>query len=590
MEYQVHFGSMAANRQTPASGKCFRIGILGDFSAQGNSGRIAIGADLAGRKPLKVSHENIDDLLARLNVQLRLPAGASGNLIDVPIRSMDDFHPDQLYANVPLFEKLVSLRQKLQDPSSFEKAAAAVRSLSTEAIETKGPLYSESSRVPRGRIENFADLLTRPSKSADPAELKSLLRDVVGPYVVPQMQDQAALLAAVDQALSELMRKLLHHPDFQALEALWRGLDFLIHRVDLDHTTEVVLYDISAAELAADLSAVEQLEESGLYRWLVEVPAEDAAQGALSILVSNFVFEQIPPHADLLARMAKIATVAGAPFLASVDAKCVEKPKEEEHPLVKQAWQSLRELPESVYLGLTSPRFMLRWPYGKKTEPIDTFHFEEFTAKSGLSGMLWGNSTLLAAICLTLNYQRSGLKSMDLGSLLSLNEIPFYYYNDAHGDQVALPCTERLVNAKTAERVSAQGIIPVLAIQGRDEVRLGGLKSVKGDLLAGPWAPVTISSSGQVSPIAASVPVPSPAPAPSQAPPEEASAVDDELNNLLASLDEPPAVATTTAPDAAQAVDDELDSLLASLDSADEEKASATSEVDDELAALLADL
>ncbi len=102
---------------------------------------------------------------------------------------------------------------------------------------------------------------------------------------------------------------------------------------------------------------------------------------------------------------------------------------------------------------------MLRWPYGKKTEPIEAFQFEEFNIKSGLSGMLWGNSTVLAAVCLTLNYQNSGLKSMDLGALLSMNEMPFYYYTDADGDQIALPCTERLINARLAERVQAQGII-----------------------------------------------------------------------------------------------------------------------------------
>ncbi len=331
MEYQVRFGTMSATRR-PTAGKKFRIAVLGDFSAKGNAGRVEIGDSLAARKPLQVTHENIDELLERLDVHLLLPAGASGNVIDVPIRSLEDFHPDKLYENVPLFEKLVSLRQKLKDPSSFDKAAAAVRSLATSPIQTVAPRRSESTRVPRVRIENFADLLERPAPSAEPAELKSLLRDVVGPHVVPELQDQAALVAAVDESLSELMRRLLHHPDFQALEALWRSLDFLIHRVELDHTTEVVLYDVSAAELAADLAAVENLEDSGLYRWLVENPTMDANQGPLSILCSNFVFEQIPPHVELLARIGKIAAVAGAPFLAAVDAGCIHHKFEELHP------------------------------------------------------------------------------------------------------------------------------------------------------------------------------------------------------------------------------------------------------------------
>ncbi len=597
MEYTVRFGTMSAQRR-PTAGKKFRVAVLGDFSAKGNAGRMEIGDSLASRKPLSVTHENLDDLLERLDVHLHLPAGASGNVIDVPIRSLDDFHPDKLYENVPLFEKLVSLRQKLQDASSFEKAAAAVRSLATEPIESMAPRRSESTRVPRVRIENFADLLERPQPAAQPSELKNLLRDVVGPHIVPDLQDQQALIAAVDQSLSELMQRLLHHPDFQALESLWRSLDFLIHRVELDHATEVVLYDISAAELAADLAAVEKLEESGLYRWLVENPTLDANQGPLSILCSNFVFEQIPPHVELLARIAKIATVAGAPFLASVDTSCVVNKFEDLHPLAKQAWQSLQELPESVYLALTSPRFMLRWPYGKKTEPIEAFQFEEFSAKTGLSGMLWGNSTVLAAVCLTTNYQTAGLQGMDLGAVLSMNEMPFYYYTDADGDQIALPCTERLVTVRLAERVNAQGIIPVLAIQGRDEVRLGGLKSVKGDPLAGPWAPVTIAPGQAPAPVisAPDSPAPPVAAAPPEAPPAPAASdVDNELDNLLASLDSPAPAAepapSAQAEPAAEPVD-ELDSLLASLDSADSQSATqaAESDVDADLASLLAGL
>ncbi len=62
--------------QTP--GKKFRIAVLGDFSAKGNAGRVEIGDKLAQRKPLTVTHENVDELLQRLDVHLQLPAGASG--------------------------------------------------------------------------------------------------------------------------------------------------------------------------------------------------------------------------------------------------------------------------------------------------------------------------------------------------------------------------------------------------------------------------------------------------------------------------------------------------------------------------------
>ena len=56
-----------------------------------------------------------------------------------------------------------------------------------------------------------------------------------------------------------------------------------------------------------------------------------------------------------------------------------------------------RALPASAYLSLATPRFLLRIPYGKRTDPIDAFAFEEFSRQSGLSGMLWGHPAILTA-------------------------------------------------------------------------------------------------------------------------------------------------------------------------------------------------
>lgn len=574
MEYQVQFGSLNSKPKQSKPGKAFRIAILGDFSGKGNSGRVEVGEALAARKPLRVTHENLDSLLARLEVCLKLPAGASGAMIDVPIKCMDDFHPDQLYSNVPLFEKLVSLRQRLQDPATFHKAAAAVQALAAAPIEigkSSAPRTSTSTAIPRGRIESFSDLIQLGSQTQETPELKTLLRDVVREHVVSEMHGQAELIAAVDESLSDLMRRLLHHPDFQAMESLWRSIDMLIHRLEIDQELEVVLYDINAAEFAADLASTSSLEETGLYRWLVEAPSLDASQGPLSLFVCNFVFEHIPPHAELLARAAKIAASATAPFIASVDCSFLKKVNPEEvHPLVKESWQALRELPESVYLGLVTPRFMLRWPYGKKTEPIESFKLEEFKKKSGLSGMLWGNSSFLAAIVLGQNFRDNGLAGMQLGAILSVDEIPFYYFNDEHGDQVALPCTERLVNVRTAQQVTAQGVIPILSIQGRSEVRLAGMHSANGAPLAGPWAPVAIQDGAPLPPM--ELPV----------------AASTQLTEPAVESPAPPPASVVEATPAAES--DDLDALLASLDDSAGGDESGNADMDADLAALLADL
>ena len=65
-------------------------------------------------------------------------------------------------------------------------------------------------------------------------------------------------------------------------------------------------------------------------------------------------------------------------------------------------------------------------------------------------------------------------------AMLTLGDMPYFFYEDADGDQVALPCTERLLNVDLAAHVTAQGFLPVLAIKGKPEVRLGSFQSLTG--------------------------------------------------------------------------------------------------------------
>ena len=182
--------------------------------------------------------------------------------------------------------------------------------------------------------------------------------------------------------------------------------------------------------------------------------------------------------------------------------------------------------------------------------------------------MLWGNSAFLAGLLIGQTFRDDGLSGMKLGSILTVDDIPFYFYTDVYGDQVALPCTERLVNLRIAQHVTSQGLIPTLAMQGSSDVRLGGLNSLAGVPLAGPWAPLSITGDSPLPPMRAqpSSPAPMATPQPTE-----------------------PSASSTAEPAASSTADDELDNLLSSLD-APAEATSSDSDMDAELAAMLADL
>lgn len=579
MRYEMSFGDMNAPKGPPAATTKFRIAILGDFSGASNAGRVDTGDALAARKPQVVDVDNMEDMLKRMKIKLQLPVAADGGSVEVPLKEMDDFHPDQLYDNVEIFSELSGLRDRLKNKGTFAAAAKELQGWRGELGDDAATYVKPKSRssIPNGKLSDFARLVGSGLTERDETAADDLIKQIVAPFVSPAKDPkQDEYVAIADQALSEAMNRVLHHPDFQTLESLWRSVELLVRRLDGNGSLQVVLFDVTAEELAADLSAAESLNETGLYKLLVEQPAEDVAQGAYAAIVGAYTFELTPPHAELLGRMAKIATAAKAPFLAGISNDCVKKLKPDEiHPLIKESWESLRALPEAAYLGLAAPRFMLRWPYGKKTEPIDSFAFEEFTKREGVSGMLWANGAFLPALLLGEMFQKQGLKAMKLGSMMQVGDIPYYYYTDSDGDQVALPCTDRLLNEAACQHVSNQGFMPIVSIKGRDEVRLASFNSVAGKPLLGPWSSetvsVSLSTSGGARPAVSGSAEPAPAAAapepaaaaPAEAPAEASGSGDAELDALLASLNEPSPSAP--AADTSGDIDPELAALLADL-------------------------
>ncbi len=594
---ELNFGLMSesAMERKIATGAPFRLAVLGDFSAGANKGRLDTGDDLAKRKPLRIDVDNIDQVIERLNIVVSLPMAEGA--VEFPITCMDDFHPDQIYEKVELFSSMSDMRRKLTSKSSFASAAKELVAWRDAAAAPRPPFTPRRPRgatVPiGGKLSDFAALIGQPTAAAEASDVAvaELIKSVVRPYIVKAKDpQQAALLASLDNALAVTMRNVLHHPDFQILESLWRSVDMLTRRIETSTQLQIVLYDVSAEEFAADLAATDDLEETGLYKLLVEQPALDANQGALSAMIGAFVFDYTPPQAELLGRMAQLAARAHAPFISSISPDFLETKPEDVHPLIKEAWNGLRSLDEAAHLGLVTPRFLLRQPYGQRTDPINAFDdFEEFTPQTGLKGMLWGNPAFVAGLLLMQTYAKQGAKT-NLGSIMSVGDMPYYFYVDDDGDQTALPCTERLMNERVAARISSERFMPLLSIKGRPEVRLGSFLSLAGCPVVGRWPlpagaspPKPPDEDGAAKPKKKKKLKQKPAEDDAASAPEEAASEGSEAK----AAEGEPAEATG---------DPELDALLASLSddtktdetpSEGEAAADGEPEMDPELAALL---
>ena len=557
---QSPFGRISASRINAAdlNRSRFRIAVFGDFTGRASRGVRETGAALASREPILLDVDTVEDVIQGFATTLTLPIGKDGAGVSVPLKELDDLHPDELYENVALFEEISSLRQQLGTGSMAEKTKERLQAWgAAHGRPIHLPKRSASTSIPANlKLSDFQKLIgDTQGQLQEGGPIDDLIARIVGPHIVKAPDSGTdAMLAAVDKALSDSMRLVLHHPDFQAIESQWRSLDLLARRVETDASLEIVLYDVSAEELAMDLAAQEDLAESGLFDLLTSVTDPETGAGGFSALFGLYTFEETPPHAELLARIGQVARHVDAPFFSAITPAFLDIAKEDRHPLVAKAWDRLRATPEAAYLGLASPRVLLRLPYGKKSDPCYAFDFEEFSEKEGLSGMLWANPVILVNILLAATYKKDG-KAMEPGSIMLVGDMPFHYVLDRHGDQIALPCTERNLTADPVQQTLARGIMPVVSIKGRNEVRLASFRSLSGAPIAGRWAepePETTTKVGAdiTLDIVAD---------PQDADPDtqDAGTGDAELDALLAGFDD---LGT-----AADADDDAMDPELASL-------------------------
>jgi type VI secretion system protein ImpC len=495
----------------PSEETPFCIAILGDFSGRANRG-ISDAKTIGKRRAWLVDRDNFDEVLARSGAEIQLPMDESGTL-RLRFSELDDFHPDRIFEHLEIFGKLRDRRARLQDPSSFQKAAEELGLRSRDAASQPAKPVPASTRAPSAVQLASGSLLDEmiaqteieqsksrgvtdgPRRPAD--EIHEFAQRVVAQHLVSTPDPrQPEVVAVIDRAIGSLMRAILHNPDFQALEAAWRAAFLLVRQLETGSQLKLYLVDISKHELAADLSSATDLRSTEAYRLLVEQSIETAGAEPWSIIVGNYSFGSATGDAHLLSRMAKIASRARAPFLAAASPRLLgctswastPQPRDwNASPELTRAWAELRRMPESNAVGLALPRFLLRLPYGKKTSPLESFEFEEFSETLVHEDYLWGNPGFAVALLLAQSFSKAG-GEMRPGVAMEIDRLPLHVCVRA-GESLSKPCSEVWLTEDAVERILEAGLMPLVSFKDRDRVRLGRFQSIADPPrgLAGRW-------------------------------------------------------------------------------------------------------
>jgi type VI secretion system protein ImpC len=440
-------------------------------------------------RPLRVDLDSFAALLGKIAPRIQLRLGDQAPFT-IPIRDLEDFHPDHLFNALEFFKPMRELRRQLQDPSTFALAAAMLASVGSigniGGVKPAEPAPTAGEMAAHG--EDLQRLLGRPGATEAPAvspasAVDALIREAVAPHIVGKSDPrQAELLAAVDGMTGELMRAVLHDPGFQAVEAAWRGLDRVIRTLELDETLQIHVLDISRAELAEDFAAAPSLAETAMYGIVVDRVGDKP----WSMLIDCNAYGRGQEDAALLARLGTLAQEADAAVVAGMNWAAFSAgfaSREDE-----RAWTALRNSTAATSIAVAVPSLLLRLPYGEGTDPVERFVFAEQSSPAVPGRYLWGSSALGVAQLVAQSFAGAGGWDFAPGDESSIDDLPTHVTKQ-DGESVQTPCAETWLPESKIDALIKEGLMPMVSAQGRGQVRAPRFQSIAlpPAALAGRW-------------------------------------------------------------------------------------------------------
>jgi type VI secretion system protein ImpC len=314
---------------------------------------------------------------------------------------------------------------------------------------------------------------------------------VIGSDVVESIN---AMIAAIDRKLSQQINQILHNPDFQALEAAWRGLHHLVNNTETDEMLKIRVMNISKKDLHKNLRKFKGAawDQSPVFKKLYEEEFGQLGGEPYGCLVGDYYFDHNAPDVELLGELSKIAAAAHAPFIAGTSPSLLQMESWQElgnpRDLTKifstpeyAGWRSLRESEDARYVGLTMPRFLARRPYGAKTNPVDEFDFEEDTAGADSTKYAWANAAYAMAVNINRSFKEYGwcsrIRGIESGG--AVEGLPTHTFpTDDGGVDMKCP-TEIAISDRREAELAKNGFMPLIHKKNTDFAAFIGAQSLQ---------------------------------------------------------------------------------------------------------------
>lgn len=303
-----------------------------------------------------------------------------------------------------------------------------------------------------------------------------------------------AVIAQIDQKMTEQINHILHHPELQRLEGAWRGLHHLVSNTETDELLRIRVMPATKKELARNLKRYKGVawDQSPLFKKVYEQEYGQFGGEPFGCLVGDYHFDHSPPDVEMLGELARIGAAAHSPFIAGAAPSVMQMESWQElanpRDLTKifsnteyAAWQSLRESDDARYLGLAMPRFLARLPYGARTNPVDEFDFEEDTDGASHDRYTWANSAYAMAVNINRSFKHFGwctaIRGVESGG--AVENLPCHTFpTDDGGVDIKCP-TEIAISDRREAELAKNGFMPLVHRKNSDFAAFIGAQSLQ---------------------------------------------------------------------------------------------------------------
>lgn len=303
-----------------------------------------------------------------------------------------------------------------------------------------------------------------------------------------------AMIAAIDQKLTEQVNLVLHHEDFQKLEGAWRGLHYMVNNTETDELLKIRVMNISKKDLAKTLKKFKGTawDQSPIFKQVYEQEFGQFGGEPFGCLLGDYYFDQSAPDVELLSGIAQVAAAAHAPFISAVSPTVLQMDSWQQlanpRDLTKifdtpeyASWKSFRESEDSRYIGLSMPRFLARLPYGEKTNPVEEFKYEEDVEGAHHEKFLWANSAYAMGVNINRSFKMYGwctrIRGIESGG--AVEGLPVHTFpTDDGGVDMKCP-TEIAISDRREAELAKCGFMPLIHKKGSDFAAFIGAQSLQ---------------------------------------------------------------------------------------------------------------